>query len=102
MINFDFLEANKDDLRLKYLTAKPFPFLHIENICDSEKLEKLYKMIPNLDNKSRDYMFAGNKFEKSNYQTLGPLFLELQEDLRSERMNKFLSHLTGKNTLCRP
>lgn len=102
MINFDFLEANKDDLRLKYLTAKPFPFLHIENICDSAKLEKLYRMIPNLDNKSRDYMFAGNKFEKSNYQTLGPLFLELQEDLRSERMNKFLSYLTGKNTFVDP
>ncbi len=102
MINFDYLEKNKEDLKLKYLSAKPFPHLHIANICDSKKLNEMYLMIPDLDNKSRDYMFAGNKFEKSNYQTLGYLFSELQNDLRSKRMNNFLSYLTGKNTFVDP
>lgn len=98
MINFQYLKKNKEQLKRDYYSAKPFPFLAIKNICDEEKLVKLYDQIPVLDNKSRDYMFAGNKFEKSNYQILGPLFKELQEDLRSDEMNSFLSFLTNKNT----
>lgn len=48
-----------------------------------------YETIPILDNKSRDYMFAKNKFEKSNYGEISPLLKELQEDLRSNEMNEF-------------
>ena len=102
MIRFDYLEANKISLKAEYYGAKPFPHLIIENICDDLKLMELYESIPILDSKSRDYMFAGNKFEKSNYQVLGPLFEELQEDLRSKRMNDFLSFLSNKNTFVDP
>ena len=102
MINFDKLLSEKESFRLKYLTAKPFPNLVLKNICDESKLDALYSQIPELDNKSRDYMFAGNKFEKSNYQTLGPLFQELQNDLRSEKMNEFLSYISNKDTFVDP
>ena len=102
MINFNFLEANKNHLKNEYYSAKPFPHLVIPNICDKQKLEILYNEIPELENKSRDYIFAGNKFEKSNYQILGPLFEELQNDLRSDRMNDFLSFLTNKKTFVDP
>ena len=102
MIRFDYLEENKDRLKKMYYSAKPFPFLAITDICSTEKLIEMYRQIPTLDNKSRDYLFAGNKFEKSNYQVLGPLFKELQEELRSERMNKFLSFLTNKKTFVDP
>ena len=61
---------NKEKLKLDYYSAKPFPHLVIENLCPIEKAEKIYNQIPELVNKSRDYMFAGNKFEKSNYQVL--------------------------------
>lgn len=102
MINFNFLEENKLALRNQYLSAVPFPHLVVKDICDVDKLTELYDQIPMLDNKSRDYLFAGNKFEKSNYQVLGELFMELQNDLRSERMNEFLSFLTGKKTFVDP
>lgn len=102
MINFNYLEANKEDLKKQYYDASPFPHLVLKNICDPEKLKILYREIPELDNKSRDYLFAGNKFEKSNYQVLGPLFKELQDDLKSERMNNFLSYLTNKKTFVDP
>jgi hypothetical protein len=102
MIDFNFLESNKHSLREQYLTARPFPHLVLKNICEVDKLTTLYTQIPILDNKSRDYLFAGNKFEKSNYQVLGDLFMELQNDLRSDRMNEFLSFLTGKNTFVDP
>lgn len=102
MIDFNFLESNKEDLRLQYLSASPFPHLVIENLCDEDKLLALYEQIPVLDNRSRDFIFAGNKFEKSRYFELGELFDELYQDLRSDRMNAFLGFLTGKNTFVDP
>tara|TARA_R110001606_G_scaffold383403_1_gene545674 strand:- start:518 stop:1297 length:780 start_codon:yes stop_codon:yes gene_type:complete len=102
MINFDLLFENKESYRLKYLIAKPFPHLTIENICDSEKLKKMHSQIPLLESKSRDYMFAKNKFEKSNYGELGDLFLELQLDLKSDKMNEFLSFISGEKVFVDP
>ena len=69
MINFEFLEANKEDLCIKYFTSQPFPHLIIDNFCEEEKLVSAYNSIPELENKSRDYAFANNKFEKSNYKS---------------------------------
>ncbi len=56
----------------------------------------LYDKIPELNNKSRDYMFANNKFEKSNYKELGSEFEELCNDLSSKRMNDFLSFIANE------
>jgi len=102
MINFDFLENNKDKLREDYLLAKPFPYLVIDNFCDAAKLEKMYAAIPELKNKSRDYMFAHNKFEKSNYKELGAEFEELYSELSSARMNEFLSYIANENIFVDP
>lgn len=102
MINLQFLEDNKDELRLSYLLAKPFPYLAIDNFCDAEKLKSMYAGIPDLKNKSRDYVFAHNKFEKSNYKELGPLFLELYQDLCSGRMNAFLSYIANEEVFVDP
>src|SRR5580704_12131442 len=96
MINFQFLESNKEKLRSDYLIAKPFPHLIIDDFCDQEKLEILYAAIPELSNKSRDYLFANNKYEKSNYRELGAYFEELYTDLSSKRMNDFLSYIANE------
>lgn len=37
MINFDYLESNKEELRLKYLFNDSFSYLYIDNFCDDEK-----------------------------------------------------------------
>ena len=102
MINFEELELRKEEYRNSYLTAKPFPHLVLHNICDISKLTEMYHQIPRLENKSRDLIFAKNKFEKSAYYNLGPLFQELYDDLCSDKMNSFLSYLTGKNTFVDP
>ena len=102
MIDFDFLENNKKDLQLKYLLAKPFPHLIIDNFCDGNKLLTMYNNIPELNNKSRDYVFANNKFEKSNYRELGPEFDELYNDLSSKRMNDFLSFIANEEVFVDP
>lgn len=92
MINFDYFEKNKGKLRNQHMTSKPFPHLVIVNLCEEENIEPLHRNIPKLHNKSIDYLFAGNKFERSYYFELGPLFKELYEDLRNTRMNSFLSY----------
>lgn len=102
MINFQFLEDNKEKLRMDYLLADPYPYLVIDNFCDPEKLEILFKGIPELNNKSRDYMFANNKFEKSNYRVLGAEFDELYRDLSSQRMNDFLSFIAHETVFVDP
>ena len=61
MIDFQRIELNKESLRLKYLTAKPFPHLVIQDVCDELKLNNLFEQIPELTNKSRDFVFAKNK-----------------------------------------
>jgi len=102
MINFEYLENHLDDLRLKYLTASPFPHLIIDNFCEEERLLKAYESIPELKNKSRDYSFANNKFEKSNYKELGPEMHELYDELSSERFNKIISYITSKSVFVDP
>jgi len=102
MINLQFLEDNKEKLRTEYLLAKPFPYLVIDNFCDQKKIDSLYNKIPELNNKSRDYMFAKNKFEKSNYKELGEEFCELYEDLSSQRMNDFLSFISNESVFVDP
>jgi len=102
MINFEWLENNKEQLRSDYLFARPFPFLVIDNFCDSRKIDDLYEQIPELNNKSRDYMFAKNKFEKSNYREIAPEFNELYTDLISTRLNSFLSFIANENVFVDP
>lgn len=102
MINFEQLETNLESLRIKYLTAQPFPYLIIDDFCDVYKLTNAYNSIPELQNKSRDYSFAQNKFEKSNYKEICPELKEFYEDLSSERFNKILSFITAKKTFVDP
>lgn len=102
MINFDYIEQNKEELRLKYRLADPFPHLHIIDFCDEDKLNNMLLEMPVLENKSRDAFFAKNKFEKSKYYELGPLFAEFNKDLNSNRFASFLSFITDKKVFVDP
>lgn len=102
MINFDEIEKKLEQLRLTYHIAQPFPHLVIDDFCDEVRLTAAYNSIPELSNKSRDYVFANNKFEKSNYKELCPELNELYEDYTSERFNKILSFITSKEVFVDP
>ena len=62
MIDFRMLTKKKEEFRTSYLAAQPFPHLVIDNFCDTESISNLYSNIPEINTKSRDYMFANNKF----------------------------------------
>lgn len=102
MIRFDYLEQNKETLRQKYLLAKPFPHLILDEFCEEEKINRLYEEMPAIETKSRDYVFAANKFEKSKIKDISPLFSELYNDLLSERFGAFLSFIANENVFVDP
>lgn len=96
MIQFDKLEANKEAYRMAYLLAKPFSYLAIDAFCEVDKIDELYNQLPSIDTKSRDYMFAANKFEKSKFWSLSPLFQELYDDYVSDRFGDFLRFISNE------
>ena len=96
MIRLDELTKNKEKHRLEFLLAKPFPHLVIDDFCEKEKLEQLHKELPEIQTKSRDYVFAANKFEKSKFSAISPLFAELHNDLLSEEFKSFLKYITNQ------
>lgn len=102
MIDFKNLQEKREEYRLKYLTAKPFAHLVLKDIVDEEKLLRAYSSIGLLENKSRDFIFANNKFEKSNYWELSVEFQELFDDFQSDEFRKFLSYISNKNIFVDP
>jgi hypothetical protein len=98
VIRFDRLESELPALAEQFRTAKPFSHVVIDDFCDTEALTDLLARIPSPEeggiNKSRDYVFAKNKFEKSNFRDLGPAFEEIYQDLMSDRFKEILRGIT--------
>ncbi len=97
MINFEYIEANKDKFRNEFLNAKPFCCVAIDGMCDEKKLLKLYQSIPEIETQSADYVFAKNKFEKSKFWLMGGLFKELYDDFTSKRFEEWIKYVTNED-----
>jgi len=99
MINFDRLEAEQSTLNDSYINSPLFPHVVIDNFCDPTALNELVSLIPSpeTDNisKSRDYIFAKNKFEKSNFRGISSIFDDLYSDLISERFKGILQKIVA-------
>ena len=99
MINFEYLERQASYFARTYKSAKPFSYLIIDNVCDDNVLRDLLQEIPDpVDakiKKSRDLVFAKNKFEKSQFASLGPNMKKLDVELSSRKFAKFLTKITG-------
>lgn len=100
MINFDLLEKNLELYAQQFKNNKLFEHIVIDNFCEVNKLSQLLETIPDpIDenvNKSRDYFFAKNKYEKSKYKDYGKEFTELYNDLVSKKFEKILKKITGE------
>lgn len=106
MIRFERLAAEADALSQDFQAAKPFRHVVIDDFCDAGKLAALVDQVPSPDdgniNKSRDYVFAKNKFEKSNFREIGPLFDEIYVDLMSGRFKGLLQKIVSRPTWVDP
>ena len=104
MIDFERLEREKDELRNKFLNAKPFPHIGIDEFLLKGEAEKLYEVIPNPsdEDKSRDYIFAKNKFEFSSMMNFSDDFKKLYEELTSDKFAKLISYITNEDIFVDP
>lgn len=106
MINLDKWEAQADALADSFRQANPFELVVMDDFCDPVRLNKLVDQIPDpvtaQINKSRDYMFAKNKYEKSSFKDISPLFQELYDDLTSDRFQALLCRITGERVFVDP
>ena len=105
MINFEKLDVLSEKYKHDYANATPFPHIVIDDFCN----EKIHSIVDNLPdpiehkiNQSRDYIFAKNKFEKSNFRSFGPEFNEIYEDLISDRFKNFLCKVTDEEVFVDP
>jgi 2OG-Fe(II) oxygenase superfamily len=96
MIDFDRLERDKEQMRMDYLLAKPFPHLLIDGFCKADQLDLLMAQMPEITTKSRDYMFASNKFEKSKIKSISPQFEAYYNDITSIRFQEWLQFITNE------
>lgn len=101
MINFDKIDNGIDKYASEFKSGGIFEYVVIDEFCDPKKLLDLVNQIPDPDisgvNKSRDYIFAKNKYEKSQFRQYGKLFDELYHDLISDRFKKQLRIITGES-----
>lgn len=99
MIRFDVLEQNIDALHQQWKTSSPFEYIIIDNFCEEEPLKRAYETIQGIDKssvgKSRDYVFAKNKLEKSEFKDLSPELTEIYNDLISTRFQNIIKQATG-------
>ena len=105
MINFKKLEESLEDLKTQYNNSKPFPYIVIDNFCDPKIVNDI-DSLPNPSkekiNKSRDYVFAKNKFEKSDFKSFSNNFEMLYKDMTSARFNNLISEIMGKKVFVDP
>ena len=98
MINFAYLESHLSDLREEFSNASPFEYVVIDDFCDGDLLYLALRDIQQVSelrgNRSNDYIFAKNKFEKANFEEISAQLSDLKKDLLSERFENWLSALT--------
>lgn len=87
---------------MQFMLAKPFQYLAIDHFCEEQKALQLYSEMPDIQTKSRDYVFAANKFERSKIRDISPLFAELYGDLTSDRFRGFLSFICNEEVFVDP
>lgn len=100
MINFEILEKNITEIRESFLCASPFEHIILDNFCNEKDIQEALMFIPDARgagyNKSNDYIFAKNKFEKADFDLLCPQFAELKRELLSQRFATWLSSITNQ------
>jgi hypothetical protein len=106
MIDFDAVEARIEALARDFSSAKPYPHVVIDNFCFDGELRQMCASLRSPAelgaSKSRDYVFARNKFEKSALGELSPQAARLRDELLSPRFAELLRKITGEEVFVDP
>ena len=99
MIDFERLHREKDELREKFLSAKPFPHIAIDNFLKEGCAEKLYEEAPKPDPKKRikDPFFSKNRYQYPNYKEFSENYRKFYEDITSQEFAELISYITNED-----
>jgi hypothetical protein len=87
-----------------FSTAAPFPHYVVDDFLPTEAARSLAEEISRFHDfrKSRDYIFAKNKFEHPNLETIGPYCAALKTLFQSEGFAKSVSSIYAKEVFLDP
>jgi hypothetical protein len=106
IINFENLENRLVEIGESYRAASPFRHVIIDGFCDpgtlSIALDSLEYDWTDREKKSRDYIFAKNKFETPQLETLSQEMELLKDELLSSRFQRILQGITGEDIFIDP
>jgi len=99
MVDFDRLEREKDILRERFLSAKPFPHIAIDNFLKPGCAERLYESAAEPDNKYKikDVLFSKNRYQFPDYRGISEDYQQLYDDITSEKFAELISYITDEN-----
>jgi Rps23 Pro-64 3,4-dihydroxylase Tpa1-like proline 4-hydroxylase len=100
MINFHNIESQIQNLSKTFKNGV-IESVIIDDFLKSDSVDNIFNEFPNpieaKIQKSRDYVFAKNKFEKSDLASFGINCSKLREELLSDRFKEVLKKITGEN-----
>jgi hypothetical protein len=105
MINFKNLENNIDSLSREFESCG-FPYVVVDDFLNLDAAKNILSEFPdpvsNKIKKSRDYIFAKNKYEKSDLISLGESCELFRNELLSERFRTIICSITGEDVFVDP
>lgn len=104
VIKQSVIEERRQQILREWRESWPIPCVVIDDFCDPLRLQRISQAYPKPEqlNRSRDFVFAKNKFEKNAFKELGPDMSDLYEDLVSDEFREFLSALYGRSVFVDP
>ena len=100
IINYDLLNENIEKYRVDF-EGGIFGYVVIDGFLNKSVVQDILDELPDPNscniNKSRDYVFAKNKFEKSEFYDFGNSLSALFKDLISSEFSDILKKITGEN-----
>lgn len=104
IIDFNRLERDALEFKEQWRTARPFELIVIDDFADPVILADIHRQFPDpiTLNKSRDYFFAKEKYEKNDFSVISREMRLLRDELLSDRFRLFLQNVTGMSLFMDP
>ena len=106
IIDFENLEERLLELRESYCSAAPFRHVIVDEFCDpvalSSALDSFEYDWTQREKKSRDYIFAKNKFETPQLEEISEEMKLLKGELLSSRFQRIVQEITCEDIFIDP
>ena len=96
LINFNYLETNKNKLKSEWNNRKPFKYLYFDGFFNESSAETIYNHYPSLEDpnwRSKTYINQQNKFVMTSFSD--NVIASVFNELNSKKFLELLIYITG-------